>query len=242
MLVTQLTPKGKSQTIVEIDYDQTIVLPNKKLLLYDIRENAELSADVWEVLLKDLQSDALKKCGSLLKDMDYTEQGLALRLQRSGYPDSIVQEVIKWMKEAGYLDDRRYAENYLHCHMQDRSRFRMRMELREKGIPDSVLDEVYNAWEMELADEIDAAETGQIRAIMRKRGYQPDAADLLQQQKMISFLQNKGYSSDIIRTAMAGAQGDEDSPRNGDGLHAQHETASNEMNHEMSRFCTCLDT
>ena len=202
MQITDLTPVGKTRTRVTIDYDQTLVLSNRDILQFDLRQDAEIPEDVWEKLCGKLRSDALLKCGSLLKDMDYTEKALSGKLSGSGFPEEIVRVAVEAMKEAHYVDDRRFAENYLHSHAGSRSRLRLRMDLLNKGIPSDLADEVFADWEEENGSRIFEEEVSQIHELLRKRHYDPETADWQETQKTKAFLMRKGYSSEVIWAAL----------------------------------------
>ena len=100
MQITDLTPVGKTKTRVTIDYDRTLVLSNRDVLQFDFRRDREIPEETREELWKKLRRDALRKCGSLLKDMDYTEKSLAGKLAGNGFPEEIVREAVEAMKEA----------------------------------------------------------------------------------------------------------------------------------------------
>lgn len=202
MQITDLTPVGKTRTRVTIDYDQTLVLSNRDILQFDLRKDAEISEEVWGKLCGKLRSDALLKCGSLLKDMDYTEKALSGKLTGSGFPEEVVREAVEAMKEAHYVDDRRFAGNYLHSHAGSRSRLRLRMDLLNKGISSDLADEVFTEWEEENGSQIFEEEVSQVHELLRKRHYDPETADWQETQKTKAFLMRKGYSAEVIRAAL----------------------------------------
>ena len=68
MLITALTKQTKTKTRVEIDYDKTLVLSDKDIGLYGLKENEEIPESTYAAILKQLRSAALIKCGSLLGD------------------------------------------------------------------------------------------------------------------------------------------------------------------------------
>ena len=86
MQITDLTPVGKTKTRVTIDYDRTLVLSNRDVLQFDLRRDREIPEETREELWKKLRRDAFRKCGSLLKDMDYTERETVFRRKLSGRP------------------------------------------------------------------------------------------------------------------------------------------------------------
>lgn len=202
MLITQMTPKGKAKTIVEIDGDRTIVLPNQDLARYDIREGEEIPEEHWQALLTELDTQARRKCTGLLKDRDYTEKELERKLLAAGYPEEALQTALDAVRGAGLVDDRRYASEYLQYHAADRSRLRLKADLEQKGISSSVLEEVFADWEAQQGEEIRRGEIRRICHLLEKRGYDPETFGQEQTQKLIRFLQGKGYTYEVIRAAM----------------------------------------
>lgn len=204
MLITALVPVGKTKTRVVIDEDRTLVLPNKDLGAFGVRLGEELPDETWNAIMQQFREEVLRKCGSLLTGGDYTAKGLRDRLIRSGYPEEIADEALAGMEEAGYIDDRRYAENYIRYHGEDRSRGRCRMDLLAKGVPAELVEEVMASLDQEEGDAALEREVQQIRSIMRKRRFDPDNASWEETQKLMAFLLRKGYSSDVIRAALRG--------------------------------------
>lgn len=206
MLVTAVTPKGKTKSRVELDYDESLVLSNRDLYAWNIREGQELPDAVCQEIRADLQKTVLAKCGSLLKGGDYTSKGLHDKLVQNGYPEDIASSAVSVMEEAHYIDDRRYAENYLNYHSKDRSLLRIRRDLQSKGIPADLMEEVLSRWEEENGEQEVQQEMEQIRKLMRKRHYDAETASFEDTQKLKSFLRGKGYAIDLIVKAME--QGD----------------------------------
>ena len=60
----------------------------------------------------------------LLEYMDRTEKGLRQKLEQSGYPTEVVDEAIRYVKSYGYIDDKRYADNYLRTRSNGKGRRR----------------------------------------------------------------------------------------------------------------------
>jgi SOS response regulatory protein OraA/RecX len=134
---------------------------------------------------EELRSMALRKCGELLKSQDYTEQRLRMKLQTAGFPEDTIDTAVEAMKEAHYIDDRRYAENYVKYHLKDRSRRRIKQDLQERGVAEEIIQESFQtitetAEEEEGAGETvspaDEAEITQIKALLRKKQYDPETA------------------------------------------------------------------
>lgn len=202
MTVTSLTPKSKTRTRVEIDYDTTLVLSNRDVYLYNLRVGEEIPENVWDMIRDEQKSSALRKCGSLLQDMDYARQGLIDKLIRAGYPEDIATEAADRMEEAHYIDDRRLSDSYLKYHLNDKSLARIRQDLLRKGVPGTVIEEAIAAYREENEAVITQQEEEQIRQLLAKRHFDLDTADYAEIQKTIAFLLRKGYAMETIRKVM----------------------------------------
>ena len=91
---------------------------------------------------------AKKQCLNFLKQSDKTETQLRRKLKEGGFPPFAVDGAIAYAASFHYIDDERYARNYLEMGGQKKSRKRMEMELLQKGIDREqirrCLDEVEN--------------------------------------------------------------------------------------------------
>ena len=111
-----------------------------------------------------------------------------------------VEETLESLIEARYVDDRRFAYNYVQLHREDRSRLRIRTDLENRGVPDDVISEVMREESEEHGTQ---AEVRQILKLMRKRGFDPSSADWEERRKMQAYLYRKGYAASSVRSAMS---------------------------------------
>ena len=58
----------------------------------------------------------------LLEDMDRSESALREKLRQGLYPPEAVEAAISYVKSFGYLDDARYAENFVQSRKASKSR------------------------------------------------------------------------------------------------------------------------
>ena len=202
MIVTELSAAGRSRTRVRIDDGWTMVLSNRDLVRYGIRLQEELSESVYEELRAELYRGALRKCGELLKNMDYTEKCLREKLVQKGYPQEIAESAVEAMKRAHYVDDARYARHYVQSRIAGRSLRRIRAELMSKGISGELADEAFAAWEEENGTAPAAREAEQIRVFLEKKHYDPEKADWKERQKLAASLMRRGSSAEGIQEAL----------------------------------------
>ncbi len=127
----------------------------------------------------------------LLERCDRTEQELRTKLSRN-YEPEIVDEAVRYVKQYGYIDDRRYAVNYLKSRCQVKSRRQVEQELLyKKGISREVLEEACQ--ETEAQDE-----SLLIRRWMEKKRYSPEDATPEEQRRLYLFLMRRGFQSEDI--------------------------------------------
>ncbi len=114
---------------------------------------------------------------------------------KQGYDQSLVEPVYKRLEERGYIDDRRFAETWVENRniTKGSSLKKLRLELAQKGISQSVIEEV-----LAETDRDDVAELRKI--IARKAKKYPD------EQKLIQYLMRQGFNySDILDELSAGS-------------------------------------
>ena len=163
---------------------------------YGIREGEELGEESFREIMEELLPNrAKKKALHLLERMDRTETQLRQKLTELRYPKEIVEEAVSYVKSFHYIDDVRYARQYIESRRERESIRQMRMALLQKGIAGEILDGV-------LQDTEPPDEEKQIRRWMEKRQYDPEAADEKERARMYRFLLRKGYSCENIRNLL----------------------------------------
>jgi len=129
----------------------------------------------------------------ILEQSDKTEQELRDKLSKN-YEPEIVEAAVAYVKRYHYIDDKRYAVNYLNTRGKVKSRRQVEQELLyKKGISREVLEEA--RLEAEPQDE-----SVQIRRWMEKKNIRPETATQEEMRKFYLFLMRRGFQSeDILR-------------------------------------------
>jgi regulatory protein len=144
-------------------------------------------------------SEELKQARALayryLSHRDRSARETADHLKKKGFEEAVVQETLQFLKEANYLDDRRFAEHWARTRAENRQfgKYRLRQELIGKGLPQDLIDETLDTL-FETIKEIDLA-----RAVVEKK--MPSMQDLdtdKRKRRLVGLLQRKGFSTDII--------------------------------------------
>ena len=56
------------------------------------------------------------------------------KLQKDGYPDDVIREVMSFLEEYHFVDDSSYTENYIHVNKSRKSPRQIVFELQQKGV------------------------------------------------------------------------------------------------------------
>lgn len=199
MIITKMENLSSSRTKIYSDEDIAFVLYKGELRLYGIKEGEELPEDVWQ----DIKDNVLKKrarlrCMNLLKERSYTENQLKQKLTAGGYPQEMVADAVEYVKSYGYVDDRRYAADYIENQSEKKSRRRIEEDLQRRGISRELIREALeNSEECGYESELTLA-----KELLVKKHYSPDSTDYKERQKIAAYLYRKGIGMQTIRAAM----------------------------------------
>ena len=200
MIVRSITKCGKARSIVKLESGLSFPLYPSELTEYAIEEGADLSdGSLDKILTQILPSRCIKRAMNLLQKKSFAEGELRSKLSDGGYPEQIVSNAIEYVRSFGYIDDVRYAGDYIRYHSsQGRGKNRMRLDLMRKGISD---DDFEKAWEeaCSLGLVEDAGEA--IRTLLSKKHFSPDM-DISQKQKITAFLIRRGFDPEDIYREM----------------------------------------
>ena len=179
MTVTRTEPCGKTKYRIYLDGEPAFILYKGEMKKLDIREGQSISRETEEQIRSEILLRRAKlRAMHLLEDMDRTETELRDKLSRGEYPDDVVEKAIDYVSSFGYIDDVRYAENYILGRKDLKSRREIRAVLAKKGISGEDIEQAFSACYSE------DSEAEAVRRILRKRKFSPESADRAQMQKM----------------------------------------------------------
>lgn len=203
MIVTKLELYTKTKFKVYLDGKFAFVLYKGELSRYGIRENEIIQEDLvrkieTEVVLKRAKLRAMH----LLEDMDRTEAGLREKLRQGFYTQEMIDGAVDYVKSFGYLNDERYAENFVRSRQGTKSRKEIRAALMQRGVAPELID---RAFELCYEEEDEAAA---IRSILRKKRFDPDSADDREKQRIYGYLARKGFRYETVRQVIQNYEDD----------------------------------
>lgn len=139
---------------------------------------------------------ALDKAVSLLAVRARTEHEIADSLRKCAYPEATVARVMSRLLEAGYINDSDFAEHWAVSRTaKGMGTRRIRMELRQKGVSHSEIDEALSSMDQEtlLGSAVKAAE---------KAARGRDLSLPAERQKVLAALARRGFDFSIAKQAL----------------------------------------
>jgi regulatory protein len=200
MTVTQITEQSKSRSRVYLDGEFAFVLYKGELRKFRIQEGQEISEELYgQIMTEVLVRRARLRSMNLLQSKDYTRKQLEDKLKQGEYPPACIEDALAYVESYGYIDDSRYARDYVEYHIQNKSRNRIMMDLMKRGI---CKEDIQNAFADLEQLGVEQDELQMVLALLKKKKYDANAATKQEQQKMYGFLYRKGFKPDIISRAL----------------------------------------
>lgn len=196
--VTECIPLGKGRIRYHMDDGTEFVLYRGEAKKYRLGEGAELSDNEYEELLYGVVGKRAKKRAlHLLEKMDRTERQLRDKLRQGGYPPVCVDLALEYVISYHYVDDYRYACNFIRCSQERMSRQQMKQKLMGKGVDREKIEQA-------LEENYETDENDQIIKLLEKRNFVPGKSDQKEFQRTYQYLMRRGFhSSDVLRAMKA---------------------------------------
>lgn len=199
-LITQVEELSSSRSRVYLDYEFAFVLYKGELRRYHIKKNAMLSEEDYEIIMTQILPKRAKlRAMHLLKAREYTQKQLEDKLKQQYYPAGIIQTAVDYVKSYRYIDDERYARDYITGQLEKRSRRRIEEDLAGRGISRELVHSILEEIE---PDKLQQAETERIEELLRKKRYDPEEMSYEEKQKIMAYICRKGYAPETVRRVM----------------------------------------
>lgn len=131
---------------------------------------------------------------NILARREHSRAELARKLAPHAEADEI-DALLDALEQEHLLSNTRYAEMLAHARAGRHGSLRLRADLREKGVPESVMCDVLEGARMQ---DLEAA-----RAVWQRK-FGELAADSAGRARQYRFLASRGFPSDVIRRVIGG--------------------------------------
>ena len=194
--------RSKKKIAYKIYADEAylFLLYSQDIRQYNLKVGEEINGLLYDKIVEEtVYRRAKQRALATLKRTDKTEYEIRIRLKDAHYTNDIIDMTIEYLKNYNYINDERYASNYIRFYKLSRSKFVLRRKLKEKGINKDLLEEIISKEYLVMDHEIDPEIIALNKAISKKYS---DISSLSWQekQKLISSLYRKGFAIDKIQS------------------------------------------
>lgn len=197
MTVSSITDFDKKRKKISLDEGRLIFLLYKgELGRLRLQEGDELSEEALRKIYEDILKPRIKKRALYyLRSSDKTEWEVRRKLRESLYPDELIDYALEFLKGYGFVDDGRYAENFVEARRGRDSKREIMQKLRRKGIASEKIDS--------LSDELLAEDEEELcREKLLKYVRGRDLSDPKERARAYRYMLGKGFSYDTVNAAM----------------------------------------
>lgn len=198
MVVTQIKPINNKKSEIYIDYEFAFVLYKGEIHIYKLSENDEIPQKTYEEIVKVLTKRVKVRAMHLLEKRFLTRWELCDKLKKDGYTPEYIDIAVEYLDAYNYLDDERYAKDFIGIRTSKYSKARITQDLVKKGVDKNLIESCFE----ELNEDGDCCKEDElISQFLAKKGYSQDM-DKMQKQKLMAALFRKGFSMDNILRVM----------------------------------------
>lgn len=189
----QKLEKGKNKII--LDNEDYVILYYKELKAFKMVQEEALSEETWTLATKAMTTRGKKRVYHLLGKKDYVIEEIRKKLEKEDYPSAMIETILDYFIELGFLDDVNYTEKYYRYQKTTKSRRMIEMKLSEKGIPRDTIKAFF--------ESVDHQETEyETAAKLLEKKYSSKAVTREDYNKMARFLAYKGFDYDVIKSVI----------------------------------------
>ncbi len=196
-LVTEIQQQKKRNRRYSIFLDDEFAfgLDKEVLYVFPLHRGDELTRRQIDAILKEEEAvQARIKAVSLISYRARSVTELRQKLTVKGFGSDTVERVVQDLLRIGVLDDRKFAEAFVHTRMSGKPMAvrLLRQELRSKGLDPHVIEEVLENEYGPLSED----EVARSLAEKKKRSLPPDREKAAR--RLRDYLQRRGFGWQII--------------------------------------------
>lgn len=204
MEIAEIIQVNKQRSRIVLDTGESFILYKGELHILKLKAGSKLTEETYNSIVRGILPKRCKlRAMNLLKTRDYTSYQLKSKLMESGYPDYIAEEALEYVKQYGYVNDSRYASDYVKTKIQSIGRSEIKQKLIQKGLSKEVIDGAFLQCEEEdiSGRELWQMEAEVIRKALVKRGYNHQLT-YEEKQKILAYFYRRGFDIELVRRVM----------------------------------------
>ena len=190
MLITDIVPMDKKRKRIILEDSSSFCLYNKEIKNLEIEIDDQITEEKWIKIEEILEKRAKERVLYLLNDMDKTEYEVSEKLKAGFYPQEIIDNTISYLKSYHYIDDDRFARQYIEQKKDSLSYRQLMQKLMNKGISKEILNEI-----------LEGKEDGELEALdklLRKKNVDFSRISTEEKQKIYAYFIRRGFAYENI--------------------------------------------
>ena len=192
-----LLNKKKFKVLLEGTSDYAIALYPSEIRRFNIKEGIFLTEKQYKEIEEILYKRGKERALYYLKNSDKTSYQMRSKLKEGFYPENIIEKIMKFLYEYGYIDDLNYAIRFVSYNISKISHMKIKEKLIIKGISKDIIDEAFrDVQEYSQDDGYEDAQIELIRKLIIKK-IKPDM-DIKMENKIIMSIVRKGFMFDDV--------------------------------------------
>ncbi len=194
--ITALRVQKRNSNRVNVHLDGEFAFGLSRIVAAWLQVGQELSPEKIAALkAEDSNEVALQRAVNFLSYRPRSRKEVQDNLRKHKVAEEVIEAVVQRLARNGMVDDRAFAQMWIENRSEFRPRgsFALRMELRQKGVPEATIEQA-----LEGLDE----ETLAYQAGLRKASRFRDLDERTFKQKMYGFLSRRGFQYETIQAVV----------------------------------------
>lgn len=143
MVITRLEKTTKGRIKIYLNDEFAFMLYRGEINSLPISVGADMTDELYDYICDTVLTRRAKlRAMNILQKQDKTEKELRDKLREGLYPERVIDAAIAYVKSYSYIDDERFARNYVSYRLQSKSKRLLERELRQKGVPADIIENV----------------------------------------------------------------------------------------------------
>lgn len=198
-LITKITAQQRNPNRVNIFLDGEYAFSLDRLNAAWLTKGRQLSdPEIEQLLTKEEFTSAMGKALRYLGYRARSRQEMERYLQGKGYQEDLIRSVLQRLEADRLLDDSEFASQWIdnrQC-FRPRSQRLMKLELRQKGLNEQVIDAAFEKADLE---ELDLALSAGRKLVGRYQKLEKQEF----RRKLAGALQRRGFSYDTVKESLS---------------------------------------
>ncbi|WP_058485406.1 RecX family transcriptional regulator [Defluviitalea phaphyphila] len=187
---------NKNRWSIFIDGEFSFGVDAEELYMFKLYEGKNINKKELIQIIKEKDYNKAKNIAlNFLSYRPRSEKEIRNKLASKEYDEAIIEKVIDFLKKYDYVNDEKFAINYVkyYTHTKILGKKKIEYDLKQKGIKQKIIENVLNNIEL---DELNNA-----LKLIEKKCPLKENIDQKKKQKIYQFLLRKGFSYDVIKKA-----------------------------------------